>query len=66
MEMLSAGAAGFLDLEHVRLEKTAAALLERVRKRGGAANFRSNLDAGLRMGQPFFEGYYPRERFLLC
>lgn len=46
------------------LEKAAAALLERVTRRGGAANFRSNLDAGLGVGQSFFR-LLPEDRFLL-
>lgn len=46
------------------LEKAAAALLERVTRRGGAANFRSNLDAGMGVGQSFFR-LLPEDRFLL-
>lgn len=54
-----------LDLTPDRaLEKAAAALLERVKKRGGAANFRSNLEAGLGIGQSFYR-LLPEERFLL-
>lgn len=46
------------------VERTASALLGRVLSRGGAANFRSNIDAGVGIGSTFFS-LAPEERFLL-
>jgi hypothetical protein len=46
------------------VERAAKGMLERVTRRGRAANFRSNLDAGLKPGQTFFN-LTPEDRFLL-
>lgn len=63
LETLSA--VSLLDLTPERAaEKAAAALLERVNRRGAAANFRSNLQSGLGASEPFYR-LEPEERGLL-